>query len=121
MVADFPDPPPPGRFGRWLTELFNDWPEGARPALGEGDARGPSSRRAGRELTAGCGILLATHRSPGGPVGATGLSTDAKEYRARLAGQADAQIDAWVSELMRDVAIRRGIVKVVEDFRRRRG
>lgn len=38
MVADFPDPPPPGRFGRWLTELFNDWPEGARPELGLGDA-----------------------------------------------------------------------------------
>jgi hypothetical protein len=51
-------------------------------------------------------------------VGATGLSTDAKEYRSRLAGQEDAQIDAWVSELMRDVVIRRGIVKVVDDFRR---
>jgi 1-acyl-sn-glycerol-3-phosphate acyltransferase len=38
LVADFEDPPEPGRFGRWLTELFNDWPEGARPALGEGDA-----------------------------------------------------------------------------------
>ena len=31
MVADFPDRPPPGRFGRWLTELFNEWPEGSRP------------------------------------------------------------------------------------------
>ena len=51
-------------------------------------------------------------------MGATGLSTDAKEYRSRLAGQEDAQIDAWVSELMRDVVIRRGIVKVVDDFRR---
>ena len=40
MVADFADPPPPGRLGRWLTELFNDWPEGARPSLGEGDAAG---------------------------------------------------------------------------------
>jgi len=38
MVADFPDPPEPGRFGRWLTEVFNDWPEGARPDLGAGDA-----------------------------------------------------------------------------------
>ncbi len=38
LVADFPDPAEPGRFGRWLTELFNDWPEGSRPALGEGDA-----------------------------------------------------------------------------------
>jgi hypothetical protein len=51
-------------------------------------------------------------------VGATGLSTDAKEYRSRLDGQEDAQIDAWVAELMRDVVIRRGIVKVVDDFRR---
>lgn len=38
MVADFPDPTEPGPFGRWLTELFNDWPEGARPELGAGDA-----------------------------------------------------------------------------------
>jgi 1-acyl-sn-glycerol-3-phosphate acyltransferase len=38
MTADFPDPAAPGPFGRWLTEVFNDWPEGARPALGEGDA-----------------------------------------------------------------------------------
>ncbi len=38
MVADFPDREEPGRFGRWLTELFNDWPEGSRPAHGQGDA-----------------------------------------------------------------------------------
>lgn len=37
MTADFPDPPAPGRRFRRLTEWFNDWPEGARPALGEGD------------------------------------------------------------------------------------
>ncbi len=37
MTADFPDPPPPGRRFRRLTEWFNDWPEGARPRLGEGD------------------------------------------------------------------------------------
>ena len=48
LVADFPDRPTPGRFGRWLTELFNEWPEGARPALGEGDGAGTdlASRRA---------------------------------------------------------------------------
>jgi 1-acyl-sn-glycerol-3-phosphate acyltransferase len=40
MVADFPDPQPPGRFWRWLTELFNEWPEGRRPDLGEGDGAG---------------------------------------------------------------------------------
>ena len=49
---------------------------------------------------------------------ATALSATPNEYRKRLAGQEDEQIDAWVSELMRDVVIRRGIPKVVDDFRR---
>lgn len=47
----------------------------------------------------------------------TGLSADAKEYRQRLGEQPDDQIDQWVSELMRDVVKRRGIVTVVADFR----
>jgi hypothetical protein len=51
-------------------------------------------------------------------VGATGLSADRTEYRTRLAEQPDAQIDAWAAEMMRDTAIRRGVVRVVEDFRR---
>jgi len=38
LVADFPDPPPPGRFWRWLTEAFNEWPEGARPPLSRAEA-----------------------------------------------------------------------------------
>jgi hypothetical protein len=50
-------------------------------------------------------------------VSGTGLSANPKEYRARLAEQDDDQIDRWVSELMRDVVKRRGIVKVVNDFR----
>jgi hypothetical protein len=54
-------------------------------------------------------------------VASTGLSADPTEYRARLAEQSDEQIDAWVAELMRDVAIRRGVVKVVADFRRASG
>jgi hypothetical protein len=54
-------------------------------------------------------------------VGATGLSADTTEYRARLADQPDGQIDSWASEMMRDVAIRRGVVRVVEDFRRAAG
>jgi hypothetical protein len=54
-------------------------------------------------------------------VGATGLSADTTEYRARLAEQTDAQIDTWAAEMMRDVAIRRGVVRVVEDFRRSAG
>ena len=33
LVRDFADRPPPGRFWRWVTERFNDWPEGARPEL----------------------------------------------------------------------------------------
>lgn len=51
-------------------------------------------------------------------MGATGLSADATEYRARLAEQSDAQIDTWAAEMMRDVALRRGVVRVVEDFSR---
>src|SRR5215217_6136569 len=47
----------------------------------------------------------------------TGLSANPKEYRDRLADQPDDQIDRWASELMRDVVKRRGIVKVVADFR----
>jgi hypothetical protein len=50
-------------------------------------------------------------------VGATGLSADRTEYRARLADQPDPQIDSWAAEMMRDVAIRRGVVRVIEDFR----
>lgn len=49
---------------------------------------------------------------------ATGLSADPKEYRTRLTEQSDEQIDAWAAELMRDVALRRGVIRVVEDFRR---
>ncbi len=48
----------------------------------------------------------------------SGLSADPREYRKRLADQSDEQIDAWASELMRDVVIRRGVVKVIDDFRR---
>lgn len=48
----------------------------------------------------------------------TGLSADPKEYRKRLVQQDDAQIDAWVAELMRDMVIRRGVVRVIQDFLR---
>jgi len=50
-------------------------------------------------------------------VAATGLSADPTEYRARLAEQSDEQIDLWAAELMRDVAKRRGVLRVIEDFR----
>ncbi|MEO8571022.1 MAG: lysophospholipid acyltransferase family protein [Chloroflexota bacterium] len=32
MVAGAPDLPESGRVGRWVTEFFNDWPEGSRAA-----------------------------------------------------------------------------------------
>jgi 1-acyl-sn-glycerol-3-phosphate acyltransferase len=42
MVADARELAPPGRLGRWLTEVFNDWPEGSREAaLGAEIARPP--------------------------------------------------------------------------------
>jgi 1-acyl-sn-glycerol-3-phosphate acyltransferase len=44
MVADDRDPPIPGRFGRWLTDVFNDWGPGGRPAAAE--VRGPDPSRA---------------------------------------------------------------------------
>jgi hypothetical protein len=51
-------------------------------------------------------------------VGATGLAANTTEYRERLAGQDDQQIDVWVAELMRDVAKRRGVTKVVADVQK---
>lgn len=47
----------------------------------------------------------------------TGLSADPTDYRRRLGEQSDEQIDAWVAELMRDIAIRRGVLRAIEDFR----
>jgi 1-acyl-sn-glycerol-3-phosphate acyltransferase len=32
LLADAPDIRTPGRVGRWLTDRFNDWPEGSRDA-----------------------------------------------------------------------------------------
>jgi hypothetical protein len=54
----------------------------------------------------------------GATVASTGLSTDPKEYRARLAEQSDEQIDLWAQEMMRDVAKRRGVIRVLDDLRR---
>jgi hypothetical protein len=51
----------------------------------------------------------------------TGLSGDPKEYAKRLAEQSDEQIDAWSAELMRDIAIRRGVLQVIADFRKAAG
>ena len=37
LVLGFDDQAPSGRAGRWLTELFNDWPGGVRPPRGQRD------------------------------------------------------------------------------------
>jgi hypothetical protein len=42
LIGEYPDPSPPGRLGRWLTELFNDWPDGARPERNPGERVGRS-------------------------------------------------------------------------------
>lgn len=49
---------------------------------------------------------------------ATGLSADPTEYRTRLGEQSDEQIDLWAQEMMRDVAKRRGVLRVLDDLRR---
>lgn len=36
LVADGRDREPPGPFGRWITEAFQDWPEGSRPPVQDG-------------------------------------------------------------------------------------
>jgi hypothetical protein len=51
-------------------------------------------------------------------VGATGLAANPSQYRQRLLEQADDQLDAWAEELMRDVAVRRGVARVVADVQR---
>jgi len=33
LVRDQPEMRRPGRVGRWVTELFNDWQEGERPPI----------------------------------------------------------------------------------------
>jgi hypothetical protein len=39
----------------------------------------------------------------------TGLAPNAAEYRRRLEGLEDSQLDSWSSELLRDLSIRRGV------------
>lgn len=45
MVREAPAVRRPGRFGRWLTDVFNDWPEGSRAAAehaGRANAAAPA-------------------------------------------------------------------------------
>jgi hypothetical protein len=54
-------------------------------------------------------------------MGATGLAADPAEYRRRLLEQPDEQIDAWATEAMRDISIRRGVLTVLHDLREATG
>jgi 1-acyl-sn-glycerol-3-phosphate acyltransferase len=66
LLADAPDAPRPGRFGVWLTERFNDWPEGSRAAA-EVAAVGSVSAsvaRAAPETDAASGILPSEAERP---------------------------------------------------------
>jgi hypothetical protein len=47
---------------------------------------------------------------------ATGLASNPDEYRRRLDAQPDEQIDAWAAELLRDMSIRRGVLRLLSDF-----
>jgi 1-acyl-sn-glycerol-3-phosphate acyltransferase len=47
LVRDAPDLDVPGPFGRWLTELFNEWPEGSREATLAATARSGPARAEG--------------------------------------------------------------------------
>lgn len=51
MVDDDRDPPVPGRFGRWLTDLFNDWGPGGRAAAGAVRGPNPDETRLGPDGT----------------------------------------------------------------------
>mgnify|MGYP006203267851 CR=1 FL=1 len=59
--------------------------------------------------------------SPHPAPAATGLSASGAVYRTRLDEQSDEQVDAWVAELMRDMSIRRGVRRVLADFREATG
>jgi hypothetical protein len=54
-------------------------------------------------------------------VSTTGLAATPEQYRSRLDEQRDAQIDAWVTELVRDLSIRRGVRAVIGGFCRTTG
>jgi 1-acyl-sn-glycerol-3-phosphate acyltransferase len=61
LVADAPDVPVSGRFGRWVTERFNDWPEGSREAARRASeaarpAAGPAAQPAGQPASEAAGL-----------------------------------------------------------------
>jgi 1-acyl-sn-glycerol-3-phosphate acyltransferase len=62
LIADAPDGSAPGPFGRWLTELFNEWPEGVRPEPVPVVGRRADGRRQSGET-----IPLSVVHPPSGP------------------------------------------------------
>jgi hypothetical protein len=62
MVADEPEHEPPGPFGRRITEMFNDWPEGDRAAA-QAAGRVLAAQRAAEEA------VPAGRRMPGAAAG----------------------------------------------------
>jgi 1-acyl-sn-glycerol-3-phosphate acyltransferase len=71
MVADEPEHTPPGPFGRRVTELFNDWPEGDRAAA-ESAGRAVRAERAERAERAGPAAADARLQAGAGVAGAVG-------------------------------------------------
>jgi 1-acyl-sn-glycerol-3-phosphate acyltransferase len=89
MVRDDPVREPPGPIGRWVTEVFNEWPEGARSAVT--DRPVSAAGRAGRVVgphgpcdDAGDGNDGAG-RVGEGPLGARPLPGDDRADGSRLA------------------------------------
>ena len=118
-----PDPPPPGRFGRWLTDAFNDWPREATPL----PCGIRSCRRGDRAIGAAGGrpapdrAALAYSRRhptrPGGPWPRPACPPTRTSTAPASPSRATNRSTPGRPELMRDVAIRRGVLQVVEDFR----
>ena len=52
----------------------------------------------------------------GGAMVSSGLSETPQAYRAKLREQSDAQIDAWVTGSLRDIAKRRGVAVAIHEF-----
>lgn len=62
--------------------------------------------------------IVATQDAGDPPLSTEGLSEDPKTYRKRLDEQPDEQLDAWMTELMRDISIRRGVLPVLVSLRK---
>ena len=122
LVADAPERcragPVRALADRAVQRVAGGVPRG-RPGRPAGRRTGPDRSRTAR-LTDRLWHTSARRRSAQeGPWERPGCRPTRRNTAPAWPTRSDAQIDAWAAELMRDVAIRRGVVKVVEDFRRR--